>query len=106
MKCVRLGMALMLIALVSACTMKQTVPLPGKWQNVNTGRVIEFTNDGMMFSTVDGKTNQLGYRLLDNKKIQFFVGDMTFGVVELHVERGRLTLVDAEGYKHHYEKIR
>ncbi len=106
MKCVRFGMAFMLIVLMSACTMKQTVPLPGKWQNLSTGRIIEFTSDGVMLSTEDGKTNRVGYRLMDNKRVQFFVGDMTMGVVELRVERDRLTLVDSEGHKHHYEKIR
>ncbi len=103
-KVVRLGLAFLVIVLMGACTMKQGLSLTGKWQNKDTDQIIEFTSDGMMKSTVDGKTNQVSYTLVNNSTIEFFAGEVHLGAFDLRVDRSVLTLVDASGKEHRYKK--
>ncbi len=106
MKSVRFGLACLLVFLMASCTMKQSLPLTGKWKNVDTGQIVEFSKDGIMKCTVDGKTHQVGYRFLAPDKVEFSSGPVILGSAELRVDRETLTLVDAAGKNHRYEKIR
>lgn len=105
-KIARLSLAFLIIIMMfmASCTMREGLSLTGKWQNMDTDQIVEFTGDGMMVTTMDGKTIQVGYALVNNSTIEFFMGEVQLGTFDLRVDRSVLTLVDASGKEHKYEK--
>ncbi len=99
-----LSLAFLIIVFMASCNMKEGLSLTGKWQSMDTDQIVEFTRDGMMVTTMDGKTNQVGYTLVNNSTIEFFMDEVKLGTFDLRVDRSVLTLVDASGKEHKYEK--
>jgi hypothetical protein len=97
MKTVRLSALLCFALLFSACSLKPTWDLAGKWQNDKSQETIEFLRNGTLTLKNQGTTLTTTYRMKDPKHMQIDVGSLGTLVMKVATSKDSLSLTDPSG---------
>jgi len=97
MKNVRLSVLVALVLLFSACSIKPTWDLAGKWKTEDGKQTIEFMRNGTLTLQNEETALTTAYKRKDPKHLQIDLGPLGMFVIKFAVSNNTLTLTDANG---------